>query len=206
MQEKFLNFFKKYIDLTDHEKETLLRLTSFRTYPKGHFFVKEGDLAKDCFFVLEGCVREYCETETEDITSNFYTEFEFVLSLDSFANDRPSRNNLQCIEPTTVAIGDIEAEWTLYKECPRMETVTRIMLEEGLNKLHTHFSKFMTMSPEGRYLDLMKNRPHLLQIVPQYQLASYLGVKPESLSRIRKRMIQSAHKTEGVKGPPPAKS
>ena len=78
---------------------------------------------------------------------------------------------------------------------PRLESIIRFELEKNAGKEHDHLSKFISSSPEERYLDLQENRPDLFNRIPQHQIASYLGIKPESLSRIRKRIILNEKST-----------
>jgi len=81
-------------------------------------------------------------------------------------------------------------EKTIFERFPRFETLCRILSEELLAKNQASFDGFKTSTPEQRYLNLLKTRPDLLQRVPQYQIASYLGIEPQSLSRIRKRLVK----------------
>jgi len=85
-----------------------------------------------------------------------------------------------------------ENELELFRRFPRFESLSRRALEEKLGNYQQMLANYIIKSPEERYIDLLENRPELLGRVPHYQLASYLGVKPESLSRIRKRIIQKA--------------
>ena len=188
IEQVYFSFFERFRPLEDKERVALLENTTLKTFPKGHYFVREGDLEKDCFFILKGCVREYRIKDAEEITSNFYIEHEFALSLDSFAKGVPSPNFLQCIEDTTVAIGGEEDSKKLFETCPSLESLAMQIMEEGMGRLHKQMTEYMSNSPEERYLNLMNEKPDLLQRVPQYQLASFIGVKPESLSRIRRRL------------------
>ena len=79
----------------------------------------------------------------------------------------------------------------MYETFPKLEIITRMMMEQDLGKSQDAMANFITSSPEERYLNLQKTRPDLLQRVPQHQLASFLGVTPESLSRIRNRMAKN---------------
>jgi CRP-like cAMP-binding protein len=152
--------------------------------------LKEGQVSVDTYFVLEGCIREYILTDGEEKTTNFFTEDQWVISLNSFTPLQPTAHNLVCVEDTTVSIGNEEQAQVLFKQFPRFETISRAVLEEFFIEQKKQLTSFLTDSPEQRYLNLIKTRPDLVQRVPQYQLASYVGIKPESLSRIRKRMVQ----------------
>jgi DNA-binding MarR family transcriptional regulator len=78
----------------------------------------------------------------------------------------------------------------MYQKFPQIESLNRAMVEAIMAKQQDSLAEFKMTSPEQRYLNLLKNRPDLIQRVPQHQIASYLGVKPESLSRIRKRILK----------------
>ena len=77
----------------------------------------------------------------------------------------------------------------MYEKYPQLESLSRVIAEVILTKQQESFTEFKTSSPEERYLNLLKTKPDLMQRVPQHQIASYLGIKPESLSRIRKRLM-----------------
>ena len=97
-------------------------------------------------------------------------------------------HNLVCVEDTTVVFSNEAEAQEMFKRFPRFETISRIVMEEYFTEQRKLLMAYVADSPEQRYLKLMETRPDLLQRAPQYQLASYIGVKPESLSRIRKRM------------------
>ena len=87
-----------------------------------------------------------------------------------------------------VVEGDEQQGQSLFKRFPRFETISRTIMEAAFAEQREALTFYYTDSPEQRYLKLMKSRPDLFQRIPQYHLASYIGVKPESLSRIRKRI------------------
>ena len=124
----------------------------------------------------------------EKITG-FYTEGE-VISPASYTDRLPSKYYLSCMEDTFAAIANPSIEEELYKKYPQLETMTRVIGEKIMLKYNDEFDDWVRFSPEERYLLLLKNRPHLIQRIPQYQLANYIGIKPQSLSRIRKRLVK----------------
>ena len=101
----------------------------------------------------------------------------------------PSEYYLECIEDTIVGVGTPELETEMYQKFPQIESLNRALGEAIMAKNQDTFAEFKMASPEERYLALLKNRPDVIQIAPQHQIASYLGMKPESLSRIRKRIM-----------------
>lgn len=153
--------------------------------------MKEGQQSVDTYFILEGCIREYILTDGEEKTTNFFTEEQWVISLSNFGTQTPSTHNLVCVEDTIVSVGNERQAQEMFKRFPRFETISRAIVEADFAEQKKLLTSFLTDSPEQRYLKLLESRPELFQRIPQYQLASYIGVKPESLSRIRKRIHAS---------------
>jgi len=122
-------------------------------------------------------------------TIEFYTEEQSVTP-PNYGKSTPSDIYLECLEDTVAVIANPEQETEMYGKYPELESVCRVMAEELLVNYQSSFADYKMASAEERYLKLLKDRPDLIQRAPQYQLASYLGVTPESLSRIRKRLAK----------------
>ncbi len=121
------------------------------------------------------------------MTTDFFTEGQ-VATPSAFGKKTPSVYYSECIEDTVAAVGTLEQESEIFKKYPEMESIARMMGEAMMAQQQDYLSEFKMASPEEWYIQLQKSRPELIRRVPQYQLASYLGVTPESLSRIRKRL------------------
>lgn len=189
MKNTLVELMSNFIELTDVEKESILEAFPIKTVKKGTDLLKEGQIAKDAFFVIKGCIRQYSITENGvENTIAFFTEYQSAVNFDSIANQRPSKYYLNCTEETTIAILNSEKENNLYKKHPRFAEVCRVEMEKMLGEKQEKLSYFKSSTPKERYLNLLNNRPDLVNRVPQYHLASYLGIKPETLSRIRKRI------------------
>lgn len=158
---------------------------------RGDYLVKEGQYNKDTFFILSGLVRQYKLTRGEEITTGFFSEGQWIISLTSFADHPPSDCYLISEETSMVVVGNEEKAQDIFKKFPRLETTSRAVLETVLAEQQKRITSYLTDTPEQRYLNLLAHRPDIFQRVPQYQIASYIGVKPESLSRIRKRLADS---------------
>jgi len=158
------------------------------TFEKGKYLLKEGQYASDTFFILKGCVREYVLVDGEEKTTNFFTEGQWAISLTSFSEAKRATHNWVCMEETTVNIGNEQQAQELFTSFPRFETISRAIMEAALAEQKNALTAYLTDSAETRLLKLMKTRPGLFQRIPQYHIASYIGVKPESLSRIRRRL------------------
>lgn len=182
-------FISKYVSLTEEEKNAIISLDLFRTVKKGTTLLNEGEKSKVSYFVLEGCIRTYYVLDGEEKTTGFYTEME-ALTPPCVTTKTPSEYNVSCVEDCILTVSNADIEVEINSKFPKFESMCRILAEELLAKQRIDFDRFKTSSPEERYLNLMQSRPDLIQRVPQHQLASYLGIKPQSLSRLRARIIE----------------
>jgi CRP-like cAMP-binding protein len=191
MENHLLDFIEQYIPLTEEEKRAIDDLNIIRSLKKGTVIVEEGDIIKDAIFVLKGCLRSYYIMDGEEKTTVFTTENEPLILL---SGDDPSRtaHYVASVEDSIVTMGDLDMEQETFEKFPRFEKLCKMVSEQLLEKNATSFAEFKNASPEQRYKNLLKNRPGLLQRVPQHQIASFLGMKPQSLSRIRKRLSQKS--------------
>lgn len=191
MQDVLFDFIAKYISLNDDEKNALLSLDLFHSVKKGTIILKEGQKSQESFFVLKGCIRKYYIIDGEEKTTAFYTEMEGITP-NSTINNTPSEYYISCVEDSILTISNADMEEEVNSKFPKFDTMCRMLSEELLAKQQINFDEFKTSSPEQRYLNLLQKRPDLIQRVPQHQLASYLGIKPESLSRLRARITEKS--------------
>lgn len=191
MQDILFEFISKYISLTEDEKNAILSLDLFRSVKKGTILLKEGQKSQDEYFVLKGCIRKYYIIDGEEKTTAFFTEME-SLTPHCAINNAPSEYFVSCLEDTILTVTNADMGVDLNVKFPKFELMCRILSEEMLAKQQIDFDEFKTSSPEQRYLNLLQSRPDLIQRVPQQQLASYLGIKPQSLSRLRARILEKS--------------
>lgn len=175
--------------LSDAEINTIFELISVKSYKKGKILLREGQVGSLCCFVLQGCVRQYYLVDGQEKTTSFFTEGQPVNGGGLPYENKPSKSYLVCNEDCVLIVGNVENEQEFFERVPRMEMLNRLGVEMELQKSQEALAEYIITTPEERYLNLMKTRPDLLERVPQYQLASFLGVTPESLSRIRKRIM-----------------
>jgi len=147
----------------------------------------EGEISNTIYFIKKGCLREWFNKDGKDITFQFFFEGQPVASIDSFMNQKPSLFTIESIEPSTIlSIGkkDFEKLLNLY---PEFKTGFQDFIFQRFRIYGQLFLSRIKDSPQERYEDLIKNNPDLIQRVPQHYIASFLGITPISLSRIRNR-------------------
>lgn len=190
MAKKISELIKRFVELTGEETELVDKYIPTKSFKKGHVLLSAGQVSKESYFVIEGCVRSYYIKDGEEITTEFYVEEENISSLHSYIKQVPANHYFECVEDCLLAVMYKETEEELYQKVPKMESLCRVTIEEEFGEHQIHLGDYFTKSPEERYTDLLTNRPDLFQRLPQYLIASYIGVKPESLSRIRRRLAK----------------
>ncbi|MEJ8819732.1 Crp/Fnr family transcriptional regulator [Lacibacter sp. H407] len=189
MQNLLFDFISKYVSLTDEEKDAIASVDVFRTVKKGTVLLKEGQYSNESYFVLKGCIRSYYIIDGEEKTTAFYTEMD-ALTPHFVISKAPSDYYISCVEDSIITVSNADMEADINSKFPKFEIICRKFSEELLARQQINFDEFKTSSPEQRYLNLLQKRPDLVQRVPQHQLASYLGIKPQSLSRLRARLLE----------------
>ena len=180
-----------YTPLQAEEIQRIVAEVPIKTLKKGSLLLREGQIPQVCYYVFKGCVREYYLVDGEEKTSEFYLEGDSISDDLGKIERKPSRKYWECLEDTTLSVFTQGQEEKMFRLFPFMETLCRIETEKKFGQFRELMAFYLGSSPEERYLNLLQTRPNLLNRVPQYQLASYLGVKPESLSRIRGRILSN---------------
>ena len=188
MDNEILKYLSKYIPITKELEEEINKIEFVKRFDKGTIILEEGNISNECFFIIKGCIRSYYLKDGEEKTTEFYTEEQAVVP-SAYGNRIPSEYYLECIADTVAGVGTPELETDMYQKFPQLESLNRALGEAIMAKYQNTFAEYKMALPEERYLTLLKNRPDLVQRAPQHQIASYLGIKPESLSRIRKRIM-----------------
>ena len=187
MNADLVSYLSRYMTISKELADALSKSSFVQTYPKGTVVLREGDRVEKGFFILKGCMRSYILKDGEDKTLDFFIEEESVLPI-GLGKGVPSTHFLECLEDTVAVSSTPDQEAKTLAEHPQLKTVCLAMSEIMAEKLQEALARYKTTTPEERYRDLMEKRPDLLQRIPQYQIASYLGIQPESLSRIRRRI------------------
>ncbi|MEL6867777.1 MAG: Crp/Fnr family transcriptional regulator [Bacteroidota bacterium] len=190
MIDQFIQYLQQLAPLSGEEQEYLRQHLPIRFFKKGAHLLKQDELSRAFYFNLKGCVRMYHLVDGEEKTTFFYEEHQFISSYESFIKQKPATHYLQCIEDCQLVVISQEHAQALLVQFPRFEFLARVMMETELAMYQHMLATFITLNPEQRYLKMMKEQNALFQRIPQYYMATYLGVKAESLSRIKKRIAQ----------------
>lgn len=187
MDDLIIDYISKYISLTGEETEIIKKQNLIRQYKKNEVLLEEGELARECYFVLSGCVRAYYLIDGEERNTEFYFESQTITPV-SYQNKSVSEYYLSCLEDCVLAVGSDERNKKLVEQIPALSSLISQMAGDLLIQKTIAFDNFRNSSPEERYLHLLDKNPDLVNRIPLYHLASYLGITQVSLSRIRKRV------------------
>lgn len=189
MVDILLENIQSLIKISLEEKELIISLFKRVTYKKGDFFLSEGQICKQVGFLTKGLMRYYINDDGEEKTYAFSQENQYVCNYESFLPQIPSSKIIQALEDSDVFVLSHSDLQLLYASVREWERYGRIAIETVFLQMLKDINSFYTESPEMRYEKLLINHPDLQQRVSQYHIASFVGVKPQSLSRIRKRIF-----------------
>lgn len=188
-----LKYMSNFTSLSGDEQRAISESLRIDEYKKGKYLLRQGEFsAIKCYFVLKGCVRQFFIDESgKEVTTNFFTEEQAIQIINEKTQGELSKYSLVCIEDCILVVGDIDSENTMFNQYPQLEMMIRKMMEINLGEMQEQLGEFISSSPEERYKTVLRQCPQLIDRVPQHQLASYLGITPEPLSRIKKRIKKS---------------
>lgn len=190
MKEQFLlNYINKHISLTKEEEEILLSKITYKKYLKGQYLVQQGDVCKYEYFILSGCTKTfYMDNDGQEHIILFAIEDWWTSDMGSFIAQKPADYNVQCIENTELIQISYEANEELYILIPKLERFFRKIVERALVASQKRIVRNFSMSAKERYLIFKENYPKIEQRIPQYMVASYLGITKEFLSKIKSQL------------------
>jgi CRP-like cAMP-binding protein len=180
-------FVRSYTQVSDEDFQVITTYFRELRIQKGRYLIQCGQVVNAYYFVRTGGLRIYFDKGEQQVTGWIALERDFFTELGSYKSGTPTLFNIQAIDETDVLTIDKAQMETLYKKFPAWEQFGRLVWEDAFLKLTNAILSYQTMTAEERYLNMMR-QSDLLQKVPLRELASYLGVTPTSLSRIRKNL------------------
>ncbi len=188
--DSLISLFSEYLDLNQDEVNFIEKNTEIKNYPKNHLLLSEGEKSDAFYFVMKGCLRLFYLAGIDQKNAYFYTENMFVSSFLSFTKQIPAKHNIATIEESTLIKFDLNSVDKFMQFSPKFGILAKIMMEEELGTYQQIISSFVTQNAEERYLDFIKNHSELLRRIPQHHIATYLGVSPDTLSRLRPKILK----------------
>lgn len=189
MYEQITKQISHLIKLDIKELECFTSKLQIQTLKKKELLLKEGDICKHAYFINSGCLRYFYVVEGVENTGQFFFENNWYTDYDSFLLGKPSKQNIEALEECEIVFLSKTDLQHLFIEVPKFEKFGRIMAENAYLGIRNKNEMLVNQTAEERYLTLMKERPKVFERVPQHYIASYLGIQPPSLSRIRRRLV-----------------
>ena len=186
----FFDYIAQFVQLTSEEQSILESKIKIRKYLKGQFVVQNGDICKYENFVLSGCLKTfYIDNDGQEHIVMFAIENWWTADMSSFITQTPSDYNIQCLENSVLAQIYYEDIEQLYMQIPKLERFFRIIIQKAYISSQKRLINNFSLPAKERYLQFREKYPQIEQRVPQYMIASYLGITKEFLSKIRSQLI-----------------
>ncbi len=185
-----INYINRVVQLTEEEEKKLCDLVSYRKLLKGQYFLQQGDVCKFSGFVVSGCTKTfYVDEEGQEHVIMFSVEDWWTSDMGSYISQKPADFNVQCLENTTLIQISYENQEEMLREIPKLERFFRIIIERAFVSSQKRIVRNLSMSAKNRYLHFRNIYPKIEQRIPQYLIASYLGITKEFLSKIKGQLI-----------------
>ena len=192
MFEKLKQFCSQVVPLTKEELALVDIYFEQKELKKKAYLLQDNQICNFVAFIECGDIRHFHVKDGVEKTCDISFENSWVTDFQSFTSGSPSRINLQAMEDTTLNIIHKQNLYTLYKDCSKFETFGRLMAEKVAQRASDIAMSLSADKPEERFQTLLKNQPDMFQRVPQKYIANLLGISPESLSRMRSRIVRKA--------------
>lgn len=191
MFESFWKFADQFVSFSPKEKELIKQRIVLRDVPKNYILVDLGDIAQEIYFIKKGCLRFYYLTdEGDEVTGFIFQENMIAGSAESFYTQQPSIQVLETLEESELLVLSNDSMNYLYDVVPKMNVLTRKILEQRMAFAQKLVASLIIHKPQDRYIAYRDLHPDLENRIPQHILASYMGITPVSLSRIRRRIAK----------------
>jgi CRP-like cAMP-binding protein len=183
--------FNNSFPLNEKEEEEIRRLFKQRIVKRKGFLMQEGDVCKYISFVVSGCFKMYAvDTNFKEHNLQFAIENEWIADIQSFYDEKPSRLSIEAVEPSVVLQISHEDLLYLYVNYHKFDRNFRIINERKFINFQDRILQSISFTAQERYLNFQRDFPELIKRLPNTQIASYLGITSEFLSKVRKNMVK----------------
>lgn len=184
--DKLIGYFNNYLSLSETEKAELIARFTKRQIKRRQFILQEGDVCTHYVFVVEGCMKMYKVDENgKEHNLQFAAENDWLADIDSLHNEGPSKLYIEAIEPSQILQIAKSDLWYLYTHYHKFDRIFRVMIENKFIELQNRVLQNISSTAHERYNAFLVQYPNLSRRLPNTQIASYLGITPEFLSKIR---------------------
>lgn len=178
----------QFLKFNEEEGEAFRKILRLKTLKKNELLLLEGNVCNYGLFIEKGCIRYYYMNDGVESTGNFFFENDWYADFESYLYGKPSMQNIEALEDCVLYLAYKDDFDKLVAEYPVFNNFLRVMMERTIKGLTGKSMSMTLLPPEDRYLRFIKHCPKVVERVSLKHIASYLGVKPESLSRIRSRL------------------
>ncbi|MER0438492.1 Crp/Fnr family transcriptional regulator [Emticicia sp. W12TSBA100-4] len=192
MQESIQNYISRFVSLTPEELSVVENCMQLREFPRKTMLLNAGDVCNFEAYVLKGCIREYfIDHKGQELTLEFAVEDWWVSDITSFENQTPSIMYIETLEDCELLVLSRASKDELLARVPKLERMFRLMIQRHLSVLQKRLFRTVSYTAMDKFEEFLRRYPSLPQRVPQHYIASYLGITPEFLSKLRKRQMKS---------------
>lgn len=192
---QLLSHFDSYLALNDKEKEDLSKRVTERKIKRKQFILQEGDICKHYTFIIEGCFKMYgVDKKGTEHNIQFAAENDWIVDIGSFHSEKPSKLYIEAIEPSLILQIERKDLLYFYTNYPKFDRNFRVITENKFVELQNRVLQNISSTAEERYLTFLEQYPKLSSRLPNTQIASYLGITPEFLSKICKDIVGRHYK------------
>lgn len=190
--ESLISYFDNYLSLSDAEEQAVRRSFSEKSVKRGRSILQEGDVCKMNTFVVEGCFRMYMlDHDGKEHNLQFAIENWWIGDIGSFHSEEPSRFNIEAIENSIILQITKESQLRLFVDHPKFNRIFRVFTENELVSYQRRVIQNISSTAEERYVDFTNRYPDFSSRISNVQIASFLGMTPEYLSAVRKKLSKS---------------
>lgn len=182
---KIITVLKKTVPLSEEDCNMFLNITSTSQLNKGDYWIESGKKNDKVAFLEDGYLRKFYVKDGDEITDSFYFENDFCTDLPSIIGNTLPQAGIVAMQKTTLTIFSYDDFSQLCKNSPALEHLLRVMVELTFLRFYNRTVSFILQTPKERYEELLVTNPQILQSAAQYHIASYLGISPQHLSRLR---------------------
>ena len=189
--QSIIDHFQKYLPLTDAEREMILARAKQRNIKRRQMILQEGFTCRHYTYIMKGCFKMYgVDDRGVEHNIQFAAEGDWIADIGSFHSKKPSRLFIEAVEPSEIIQIEQQDLYFLYINIPKLDRIFKVIIENKYVELQNRVLQNISSTAQQRYSNFLEQYPQLASRLPNVQIASYLGITPEFLSKIRKDLSQ----------------